>query len=144
MIFTQDIVVRSLDFIDDSELNEAVKKAQDEIVGNIGGLIVVIVIGALVVSGVGIILAAIIGIAAAVLGTAVAQAVVEDMPLFIWIKRAIDLDSKLNEKKPEIVAEIKGQLASDAKLKESILQSGRQLIRGAVMKKVAIARTFIE
>ena len=73
-----------------------------------------------------------------------AQGYVENMPLYRWIKKRIDLDAKLEGKKPEIVAEIKGQLVSDAKLKESIVQNGRQLIQGAVMKKVGVARTFIE
>ena len=53
-IFSRDIVIG--DIIDASELNEAMKKAQVEMVGSITAVIIFIVVGALLFSGIGIIL----------------------------------------------------------------------------------------
>ena len=132
------------DVIDTEDFNKAVKAAQDEMVTNIVMGILGIVIAVLVFSGIGIILGIIIAVVAIFAGDAAAREMVEEMEIFSWVKKRIDFDGRLKEKRPEIIAEIRGQLGNNKELKQSILANGRQVIEGAVMKKVEAARVFIE
>jgi len=132
------------DVIDIDDFNLAVKKAQDEVVDNITMWIVGIVIGVLMFFGIGIILGIIIAVASFFIGKEAAKDMVDNASIYSGVKKRIDFEGKLREKRPEIITEIRTQLGNNEELKRSIQNNGREVIEGAIMKKVESARVFID
>jgi len=147
-IFRGDIKAwKTTDIIDRKDLEEAVEAVRKEIeesIDNIAFWIGVIVFAALILIGIGFIIAVIAGILAMIYGRPKAESMIEESEMPKFAKKRIDVDGKLREKRPEIISEIKTQLEKNPDLRNSIVSSGRKIVQTAVRMQVDSVRVFIE